>query len=399
MHLEFGLNKMKKAIINILPFNLLNFLKKINSKKRDLKFIKNINWNPNDPNQKRVLFSYVFSHLFENINVNRAGTRELECSIMIHEFINKGFCIDLVDCRESDIEFSILFNNYDIVFGFGNFFNYLTHKTTSNQKNIMYLTENHPSFSLKKEKERVAYFYKRHNKKVGLSRSNLYYKEEDFENLNSIVYLGNSLDADLIPVNVPKHALQPTGLINDNYQQIKRNVSESKKHFLWFGSFGAIHKGLDLLIDVFMELPDCTLHIGGLSQIEKKLLPNFKGFSNIIDLGFVDVKSNSFLSLVNKCSFIVLPSCSEALSTGVITGMNHGLIPIVTKETGFLFSNFGLMLDDYKIETIKEAIKKVSNYSDQLILDQHNLVYNYSFENFSLKKFQKNFSSILNKIL
>jgi hypothetical protein len=389
---------MKKIIINILPFKLLAFLNIFFVKKRNVNFIQNINWNPNDPYQKKVLFSYVFSHLFKNKKGNQAGTRETECSLMIHEFINKGYCLDLVDCRDEVNELNILNTKYDIVFGFGKAFNYLNNNNLDGHKSVMYLTEKHPSFSLKKENERIEYFKQRHNKKVGLSRSNLYYKENDFNNLDAIVYIGNSFEANLIPVNVPKFAIQPTGLLNSNYQQNKRNITESKKRFLWFGSLGAIHKGLDLLIDVFREQTDCTLYIGGLGQLDKKQLPNFEKSRNIVDLGFVNVQSDEFIKIINQCSFVVLPSCSEALSTGVITCMNHGLIPVVSKETGFQISNFGLELEGFKIETISKAINIVSNYSDKRVLEQHKIVYDYSIENFSLLKFQNTFSSILNKL-
>jgi hypothetical protein len=388
---------MKQIIIKILPLKLLTFFKKVFTQNRRANFIQNINWNPNNPHQKKVLFSYVFGYLFKNCNQNRSGTRDLECAVMIHEFINKGYCIDLIDCRDEVNESNIRMDKYDLVFGFGKAFNYLTNNGNNN-KSVLYLTEKHPSFSLKKEKERIEYFKQRHNKKIGLSRSNLYYKEEDFNNIDSIVYIGNSFDSNLIPVDVPKFAIQPTGLLNANYQYDKRNVSESKKHFLWLGSLGAIHKGLDLLIDVFMEQKDCTLYIAGLGQLDKKILPNFEKSINIIDLGFVEIQSNIFLEIVNQCSFIILPSCSEGLSTGVITGMNHGLIPIVTRETGFLFSNFGILLADFQIDTIRQSIREVSNYNDKFILDQHKLVYDYSIENFSLLKFKNTFSSILNKL-
>lgn len=387
---------MKQIIISIIPLKFLSFLRQIISRNKKTNFIQNINWDPNNSKQPKVLISYVTDSLFNSKTSKNRNTRGIECAIIIREFIKKGYCVDIIDCDDTENYDVLKQNEYNLLFGFGKVFNQLNKDFTG--KRVMYLTEKHPEFSLKKEKERVEYFKQRHNKKVGLSRSNLYYTEDDFNNLDSIVYIGNSFEADLIPIDVPKFPIKPTGLLNSNYQDDKRNISVSKKNFLWFGSLGAIHKGLDLLIDVFQEQKDCTLYIAGLGQLDKKLLPKFQNSANIIDLDYVNVQSSHFLEIVNQCSFVILPSCSEGVSTGVITCMNHGLIPIVTKEVGIVTAEFGLELTDFKIETIKKSIQKVSNYDDKLVLGQHKVVYDYAIENFSLLNFQNTFSSIINNL-
>lgn len=388
---------MKAYIINKLPLSFLTYLKEKKRKRTTYTFVQNVNWQPNNSNQKRVLFSYVFSHLFQDIKNASYGTRGVECAIMISEFIKNGYCLDLIDCRTNPKEELLNGKKYDLIFGFGLPFNYLNRKEI-NANRVLYLTEKHPQFSRIKEKERLDYYNRRHKKIFDYSRTGLYYKDEDFNNLDSIVYIGDPSDSHLIPVPLPKYSIYPTGLINDNYQSKNRNVSTSKKKFLWFGSLGAIHKGLDLLIDVFKNLPDSTLYIAGLGKLEEKMLPEYRDMKNIINVGFLKVNSSTYLDIVHCCSFVILPSCSEAMSTGVITCMNHGLIPIITKETGFHFKDFGYELSDFRIETISKTVKECSNLENDLILEQHKSVYNYSITNFSAEKFQDNFSKILRKI-
>lgn len=385
---------MKDYLIKLLPLTFLNYFKKIYSRNTAFLFIQNINWQPNMPNQKKLLFSYVFNHLFEDLENNICGTRGVESAIMISEFIKKGYCIDLIDCRNENEESIIRKKKYDLVFGFGKPFN-LLNQPEVDTKRIMYLTEKHPQYSKKKEKERLDYYYSRYNKKVNYSRTGLFYKEEDFVNLDSIVYIGSPKDSDLIPCSIPKHSIAPTGLINKKYKLHQRQISASKTKFLWFGSLGAIHKGLDLLIDAFKLNPNYTLYIAGLGKIEEKNLPKYSNNKNIVNLGYVNVNSDRFLNIINDCSYVILPSCSEAMSTGVITCMNHGLIPIITEDVGFQFPNFGYELSDYKIETIIDTVMKCANLKTSVIKDQHEKAYNYSMQHFSAEQFQKSFAGII----
>ena len=76
------------------------------------------------------------------------------------------------------------------------------------------------------------------------------------------------------------------------------------------------------------------LHICGLQKHERKQLILQKRV-NIIEHGQIEINSDLFLEINNTCSFIILPSCSEACSTSITTGMLHGLIPIVMRDTGF----------------------------------------------------------------
>ena len=105
-----------------------------------------------------------------------------------------------------------------------------------------------------------------------------------------------------------------------------KNHLDCRKHFLWLGSTGAVHKGLDLLLDVFSMQDDMVLHIGGLEKQDRKTLGISKR-KNIIEEGLIFIKSETFLKLVDKCSYIILPSCSEACSTSITTGMLLIIMP------------------------------------------------------------------------
>jgi Glycosyltransferase len=395
---ESGINKtytMRRIILGLTPLVFINFLK--NKIRYKFNFIQNINWDPTAKEQPRVLISYITDPLINKGNKIRS-TRGIECALIIKEFINNGYCVDVIDSRDIKNILMLRSKKYQILFGFGDVF-YQLSKNNICKKRILYLTEKHPSYSNKKENERIEYLKKRHGKRVVQTRTNLHYKEDHFNFVDAIVFIGNENEEKLIPICKPKFSIRPTGLYNSAYIPQKRNLSISKKNFLWFGSLGAVHKGLDLLIDVFNDQEECTLYIGGLGVIDKKILPKVKNKNKIIDLGYVNVHSESFLELVYKCSFIIFPSCSEGISTSVITCMNHGLIPIITKETGIILKDIGIELKDFKIETIAKIVREVSKRENEWFLEQHSLVYKNAHKNYSKENFHSTFTTICDNII
>ena len=173
----------------------------------------------------------------------------------------------------------------------------------------------------------------------------------------------------------------------------------SKRNFLWFGSSGAIHKGLDILLDIFKENKNLKLYIAGLSDTEKWVISHYKDCKNIINLGFVDVQSLEFIEIMDKVAFVLLPSASEGMSTSVLTCMKHGLIPVVTANVGIDVDNIGIFLDDYKIEYVENKILELSNMDNSKIKELYNNLLLYVDDKFEVKYFKEDFNKIINSIL
>ena len=184
------------------------------------------------------------------------------------------------------------------------------------------MTEQHPEFSIREENKRLEYYYQRHGKQLSYRRSGIFYKPHHM----SIKYTHIITMGETEPLKEQydnPYTIFPTGIINPGYFPKEKNHELARKNFLCLGSAGAIHKGLDLLIDVFSGRDDIILHFGGFREHEKAFL-NIPSRTNMIDYGYIDINSDSFLKIVDKCSFIILLSCSEACSTAITTGMLHG---------------------------------------------------------------------------
>ena len=121
---------------------------------------------------------------------------------------------------------------------------------------------------------------------------------------------------------------------------------------------------------------------------------------NIFEYGHIDVKSDLFLQLVEKCSFIILPSCSEACSTAITTGMLHGLIPVVMKDAGFTrLENNAIYLEDFKISYLEEKLNELSNSDSGKLNILSRQIFDFARNNFTIQVFENNFKKVISDIL
>lgn len=361
--------------------------------------ILNLNFQPH-VNQKKVLISYItkqFDLDFETAIISHPNINEI--NILIAFFINNNFVIDVVYCNDINFIKENSCKKYDVIFGFGEVFRYFSNKSVKSLK-VIYCTENAPKIAFEKELERVSNYNKRNHTKIKTERAFSYFLDEDFKNSDYAIILSNKYNAanfkNLISAR-KTFLLKTTGLKNDNYF-LNRSLSITKSSFIWIGSRGLIHKGLDLLVEVFAITPNLNLHILGLNNKERSLLPKFLS-KNIYIHGFVNVKSDEFIKIMNSSSFCVLPSCSEGMATSVLTGMRHGLIPVITRETGLDLHDNGYYFDSVDINHIKSKLLTISKTGDIELDNMHKNVFNFANYEFSLSNFNTNFNKIMINII
>ncbi len=150
-----------------------------------------------------------------------------------------------------------------------------------------------------------------------------------------------------------------------------KEFGSCRANFLWFGSHGFVHKGLDLVLEAFAEMPDYHLYVCGPLKKEEEFVAAYHKelyqTPNIHAVGWIDVEGPEFTEMTKKCLGVVYPSCSEAGGGNVIVCMHAGLIPLVSYESSVDVEDFGVMFKDNSVNTIQNAVQMVSNLpSDQL---------------------------------
>jgi len=189
-----------------------------------------------------------------------------------------------------------------------------------------------------------------------------------------------------------------------SYSYLERDFASCRKNFLWFGSKGLVHKGLNLVLEAFAELKDFHLTVCGPIQeetdFEKAFYQELYETPNIKTVGWLDVTSPDFLEIARSCIGFVYPSCSEGLAGSVVTCMHAGLIPVVSYQSGVdVAENAGIILNDCTIDGIKTALTKVSNLSTSQLKNMSRQSWKYARENHTKEKFARDYKNAIQTIL
>jgi hypothetical protein len=362
----------------------------------DTPLIRNINFSCNGY-QKRVLVLYLSDIYFRDFDMTKSGrTVPYEIFKIINVFSQFGYCIDLASHNDIKAIQMLSKKDYDMVFGFGDAF-YEFAELRPEVLSVLYMTEHHPDFSFREEQKRADYFYERHGRRVPLERSGRFYKKE---------HMGHKYDSVITLGEVKPFAKQyknpyniyPSGFISRDFEFPVKDFEKARKNFLWLGSDAVIHKGLDLLIDIFSLRDDIFLHICGLNEKSRKLLGIPKR-ENLLDYGFINVQSPEFQDIIGKCAFSVLPSCSVGFATSITTSMLYGMIPVVNKDTGFnRLNDLAFFFDDYHVESMAKVLNDLAdkNPSDLISLSEN--VKDFASANFTLDAFESRFREIIGDI-
>lgn len=353
---------------------------------------------------KVVLISYI-THPFKK-EISLSHTNQTEALEIARLFKELGFNVDIVR-YDHDYGRLIDYSKYSVLFGFGTPFEKSFFYKKNEQIHIYYGTTMHPDFLNQASIKRIEEVYhKKGNLLVDSGRiiENTWPVQTAFSDY--IITLGNEVTVDSYKKKFKNKIFNiPASYYNIlNVNDIKRDYTQAKKNFLWFGGVGLIHKGLDLLLEIFKENPEINLHICGYFEEELRFQKCYQEelfkTPNIHLHGFVNLESEKFKAIINKCAFVVLPSCSEGCNTSLLnTIANGGLIPVATKEVGVDFKEFGIVIKSIEKNNIVESINAANNLTVDQIKEMSSTGQAFIQKNYSLEHYSKKLKDALCKIL
>lgn len=181
----------------------------------------------------------------------------------------------------------------------------------------------------------------------------------------------------------------------------KKSNQFSKKDYIWIGSEGSILKGLDIVIDCFLNHPEINLHIVGIidSELKEYYSSIIKETPNIHFYGYLDMDSEIIENICLKSTFVIMPSGSEGVPGAVINMMKLGCIPIVSKYAAFNeIENYGYLMNDLTINSLDEIIIKTKSLKDQELAIMIRKVYDFSNKEFNIQTFKDDFKRVIQEI-
>jgi glycosyltransferase involved in cell wall biosynthesis len=305
------------------------------------------------------------------LGVKTAHTNTLECLTACKIFDELGYNVDVVDYDSRAI--LINYNQYDLIYGFGtpveesfNAFNGL--------KRVIYGTGCDTVYSNTASLARVKVFYAKHEM-LCLNSARLaeltWRRQLVFADL--VISLGNSFVKKTYQeqTNSRVESLNLFFRDGDKIDLFSKNYSLAKKKFIWWGSAGAIHKGLDLLLEVFSKRKDIELYVCGYKPeypFHDYFLRVIAENDNIHDLGFVTINSTQYFHLLSECAATVYPSVSEGGAAGIIQlSCVGGIIPIVSKNVGLDIPFPDLNITNLDPCAIESAIDVFLGYGNDYI--------------------------------
>ncbi len=183
----------------------------------------------------------------------------------------------------------------------------------------------------------------------------------------------------------------------------KRNIGEAKRRFLWVGSYGMVHKGLDLALDAFSGMPDVELTVCGRPEKEGDFLRLYhrelRETLNIRLHGWIDMESSDFMELARRHAAVIYPSSAEGGAGSVIHCMHAGMVPLCTTAASIDLGGFGVHVSQGSVAAVREACRKFAALSDADVIGRIEATHEYVRKAHTRERFVENYRAFVKKLM
>lgn len=197
-----------------------------------------------------------------------------------------------------------------------------------------------------------------------------------------------------VPVSVPR-----------TYPWLEgKDFAAARKSFLWFGSGGLVHKGLDLVLEAFAGLPDLHLTIcgpvRGEPDFEREYWAELYQTPNIHVHGWIDVASDEFLELARRAGGLVYPSCSEGGGSSVYTCMHAGIIPLINREVSVdLDPSYGVELTDLSVAGLRDTVRGFAERSPDQLQEMSRAAWEFARKDHTKERFEERYDEVVSRLI
>lgn len=339
-----------------------------------------------------VLVSYVPLPLVGDVTRFRGHSNIWECAEIVRIFNRLGYAVDLISWQDTTF---VPCRDYVAVF---DIHRNLTRYAGPGTRTIFHVTGSNPVFSNMAEQRRLVDLRERRGVILSPRRSvgekDLRIFADNLERADLITLIGNEVTEATFPsVYQDKifRVIATGAYLPDSWNPFQRAAG---REFLWFNGSGAVHKGLDLTLEVFARHPDLVLHLVGPYLKEKDFVDAYRhelmDCPNIRSHGFLYPASRKFQEIVARVNAFVSPSCSEGISTSAITCMQLGMVPVISTNSGItLPPDCGYLLQECTIEKIESAVLAVAAKKDEELREEGDRSRAFAAETFSRKEFYR----------
>lgn len=349
-----------------------------------------------------VLLAYIVKPflLDEGESPSFAHTHHIEALSIAQAFLDLGYNVDVIDYRNREF---VPTRHYAFFVSARTNFTTIAKHLNSDCIKIAHLDTAHFLFNNTAAYRRLLALQRRR----GISTGSMKEIERNWapEHADYLTVLGNEFTLGTyryankpmfsVPVPTPGTYASPED----------KDFKHVRNRFLWLGSGGAVHKGLDLVLEACTELPDHHLTVCGPMDAPKErhfrcsYYHELYETANIHTIGWIDVGSQQFHDIARNCVGLIYPSSSEGQAGAVITCLRAGLIPLISYESGVDVHDFGIILDECTAGHIKETMLDLSNRPASELQKMAVKAWDYARRNHTPEKYIARYRQIIEEIL
>ena len=179
----------------------------------------------------------------------------------------------------------------------------------------------------------------------------------------------------------------------------RKDFAATSRRWIWIGSDGFMHKGLDLVLEAFAGLPGFELYVCGPMwrepAFEHVFYRELHRTPGIRTLGWVDPASERFRELARSSIGVVFPSCSEGGGVSALVGLHAGLLPLVTRESSLdLPPGLGPYLGAAEPEEIRERARAVAATSASDLAAQTRVAWEHARARHTRERFARRWREV-----
>jgi glycosyltransferase involved in cell wall biosynthesis len=393
--LNKGRLSIKRHLRNSKPYVVAYEIKEVLKKHLNNNRTKMISLESEKPSRGYVLFSYVIDAFLSEADQPASYSHPAywESLQMAKTFLQFGYHVDVISAIDA-ADFTPQ-RSYEFFVGHRYNFVRIAERLNKDCVKVLHCDLAHPLFHNAANCSRMLALQQR--KGITLPLVKFDWPTQAIEHADCATVLGNQFTISTytyadkpiyrIPISAPFVYSWPE----------RKDFEACRRQFLWFGSDGFVHKGLDLVLDAFAEMPDYHLTVcGPIGQeiekdFEKAFYKELYQTANIRTLGWLDVGSPEFAKIAADCVGLIYPSCSEGQSGGVVTCMHAGLIPILSYESGVDVDDFGFLLEGSSIENIRDSIRMVASLPAQELKKRARRAWEFARANHTREKFTEQY--------
>jgi glycosyltransferase involved in cell wall biosynthesis len=347
-----------------------------------------------------VLLSYILDPFLvdDPSQISHAHTHDWECWQMAATFAARGFDVDVVHFDDSGF---VPKKDYQVLVSARTDLERLARHMPDDCLKIAHLDTAHFLTNNAGALERLVTARDRHG--CALRNSRMVEENWAIEAADMGCVLGNDFTAQSY-----RYAGKPIHRIRISSPEVydwpeDKDFDQVRRSFLWFGSGGLVHKGLDRVLAVFSELSDFHLTVcGPIAQefrFNKAFQKELYETPNIKTVGWVDVASKTFTEIAARHVGTVYVSASEGGGGSTLTCMHAGLIPIVTEAASVDIGDFGLLCPDAELGTIRSKILEIASMKDDELRRRARDAWRFARENHTREAFAEDYAKFVDEIV